>query len=76
MSTNRTLQEIDSLISDFGSEDIQHIFRDVFKSHLMLSEGYKAEHLAECYEVGTRLVDIFQAREKELQANQKTHPGK
>ncbi len=63
MEANRTLQAIDELLDDFSATTIADHFKDVFGIHLRNSEGYDHEALADEFEIGLRLVEIFKTRE-------------
>jgi len=70
------LQEVDLLLEDFPVETLAGHFYDVFKSHLRAADGYDPEALADQYEIGTRLLNILRAREKEIAANKELEKRK
>lgn len=63
MNTDRTLQAIDGLLDDFSAATIADHCAKVFGIHLRNSEGYSHEALADEYEIGVRLIEIFKNRE-------------
>jgi len=65
MEANRTLQAIDQLLDDFSAATIADHCAKVFGIHLRNSEGYDHEALADEYEIGLRLIEIFKYREAE-----------
>lgn len=64
----RALAELDRLLDDFDAPTIAGYLRDLWRSHLLNSDGYNPADLCGIFDMIEQINRVAQTRERERQA--------